>query len=115
MVIDRNQTLEGHTKTSVQMVCLSDYFASKLSELNTRLPNFKYVKTFYGEIQGSTIEYVTIEERIDGDFIKHFNNGGHCEDHESTIIHQQAYCLAHFSFVFSEEKLLLTDIKGCGM
>ena len=103
------------TKTSVQMVSLSDYFASKLSILDSRLPKFHYVKTFYGEIRnGSDIEYVTIEEKLEGDFSKYLNNDGVCIEDTPDLV-DQAYCLAHFSFETSEEKLLLTDIQGCGM
>lgn len=42
------------------------------------------------------------------------NNDGHCEDTEC-LMKQKAYCLAHFSFATSDEKLLLTDIQGCGL
>ena len=92
------------------MVSLSNYFATKLSLIDSRLPKFYYVKTFYGEIRkGSEIEYVTIEEKLEGDFSKYLNNDGICIEDTPELV-DQAYCLAHFSLEISEEKLLLTSI-----
>uniref|UniRef100_A0A7M5TWE5 Alpha-type protein kinase domain-containing protein n=1 Tax=Clytia hemisphaerica TaxID=252671 RepID=A0A7M5TWE5_9CNID len=116
-VAERQQSLEDHTKTSVQMVALSNYFSSKLKELNDNLPKFTYVKIFYGEINDNDKEkkeYVTIEEKIDGSFVKYLNNDGCCRDSDDELT-KQAQSLAHFSFVLSQEKLLLTDIQGCGL
>ena len=118
VVADRNQTLEGHTKTCVQMVHLSDYFAKKLSEIDPQLPKFSYVKIYYGKLKdgklkdGNTTEFVTIEEKIDGEFSKYMNNDGLCMSATYNEEKLKAYCLAHFSFVHSNERLLLTDTQG---
>ena len=98
------------------MVALSNYFSAKLSQSSSNLPRFHYAKTYYGEIQkGLEIEYVTVEEKLTGTFSKYLNNDGYClEDEGASDIVKQAYCLAHFSFEMSAEKLLLTDIQGFG-
>ena len=51
---------------------------------------------------------------MEGDFSKYLNNDGICIEDTPELV-DQAYCLVHFSLEMSEEKLILTDIQGCGM
>ena len=110
ITIGFKQTLEEHARKVVQMSSLAAHFALKLGEIN--VPKFKYVDTLYGRITDSD-EYVTIEQEINGHFEKYLNNDGCCYSNKSIMV-EKAECLAHFTFMKSEEQLLLTDIQGCG-
>ena len=51
-------------------------------------------------------EYITVEEFINGEFVKYLNNTGElCTEANDELI-QKAECLAHFSFVKSEKRLM---------
>ena len=62
-----------------------------------------------GKVDGS--ECVSIEEYIDGDFIKYINNNGDlCE--EKNVMVEKAECYAHFTYEKSEGKLIVLDLQG---
>lgn len=57
-------------------------------------------------------EFVSIEEYIDGDFIKQIeNNGDVCE--KGTVC-DKAEAFVHFTHEKSEGKLIVLDIQGAG-
>lgn len=61
----------------------------------------------YGRITDSD-EYVTIEQEINGYFEKYLNNDGCCYSNKSIMV-EKAECLAHFTFMKSEEQLYTFD------
>ncbi|KAK3754933.1 hypothetical protein QZH41_019354 [Actinostola sp. cb2023] len=110
------ETEESHTRKSVQMHYLARNFASQLKEdvekqqLTEFGPTFEYKKVFMGKIDGGA--FVTIEEFIDGAFVKFINNNGElCEDGE---LCEKAQAFAHFTYQKSEGKLIVLDIQGAG-
>ena len=59
----------------------------------------------------STGEVVTVEEFIEGDFIKYVNNTGErCVDNNLIADKAEAFC--HYSYEKSEGKLMVVDIQG---
>ena len=56
-----------------------------------------------------------MEDFVPGKFQKYVNNDGICyasvtEDHQE--VYAKAECLVHFSYTFSEKKMLLVDLHG---
>ena len=112
------QTVEQHTKKVVQMHYLARNFAARLrQELQSRdnlvlfAKTLTYNKKFLGKLDAN--EYVTVEEYVEGSFVKHINNNGHiCGDTNSPVCNN-AECLAHFSFERSNKEIMVVDIQGC--
>ena len=76
--------------------------------------SFSYKDIYFGNINNTDFEYVTVEEFIEGDFCKYINNNAECSNPtDSDELTQKAEFLSHFSFEKTEWKLLLTDIQGC--
>ena len=76
---------------------------------------FQYNKVFFSLLDG---EPITIEEYIDGQFVKYVNNDGFtavlpddCSE-EVKSIYQKAGALVHFSFQVSDGKFMVSDIQG---
>jgi hypothetical protein len=116
-----NQTgrgVETHSKKVVQMHCLAQNFARQLKstvEEEGLTPLFGETMQ-YGDIYlgKESDEHVTIEEYVDGSFVKYINNDGIvCPCHDTGML-EKAECLTHFSFEKSNKELLLVDIQGCG-
>ena len=108
-------TLKEHSKKTVQMHYLAKNFALQLEASITNRQEFgqplNYRKLFFGEINED--ECVTIEEFIDGKFTKYINNNGEsCSSGENEL---KAQCLTHFTYVKSEEHLMLLDVQGSGV
>ena len=77
-------------------------------------PLLSYKKANLGKIL-KTGEYVMIEEFIEGRFSKYINNDGsisHEEGEQEYIL--KAECLVHFSYMKSNQELMLLDIQGSG-
>ena len=58
---------------------------------------------------------MTVEEYIDGDFVKYVNNDGECTrpaEDELKVLHEKAETLVHFSYHLSDKKFMLLDIQG---
>ena len=112
---EANQSLESHTKKTVQMHMLARNFAIQLketmelsidSEYETPL-NFN--KVFFGLTDDG--QYVSVEEYVSGTFTKYINNDGiSCV--EECDVSKKAGCLAHFSSEKSENKLIILYIQG---
>ena len=97
------------------MHCLARNFSLQLKEKveNEELEEFgvvlEYKKVYMGQTDDG--EYVTVEEFIDGDFIKYINNDGFlCKKHHHLM--SKAECYAHFTYQKSEGKLIVLDIQG---
>ena len=111
-----NQIPEQHTKTFVQMHLFARNFALQLHQ-EVRKRNAEEV---YGEVLSNNNIYlgkmddgnfVTVEEFVDGAFEKYINNDGTlCGN--STNIHMKAESLSHYSYVGSQEKLMVVYVQG---
>ena len=116
---DKEQTAESHTKKVVQMHRLAASMADSLSVAVKKTKNqelfgefFRYTEIFMGKMDN---EYITVEEFINGEFVKYLNNTGElCTEANDELTSQKAECLVHFSFVKSEKRLMLVDIRGSG-
>ena len=115
---DMEQMAESHTKNVVQMHHLAASMADSLSVAVKKTKNqelfgefFRYTEIFMGKMDN---EYITVEEFINGEFVKYLNNTGELCTEANDERGQKAECLAHFSFVKSEKKLMLVDIQGSG-
>jgi len=101
------ETEESHAKKSVQMHYLACNFASQVKEqiekeqLMEFGPTFEYKKVFMGKTDSG--EFVSIEEYINGDFIKYINNNG--EVCEKGTVCDKAQAFVHFTYEKSEGKL----------
>ena len=116
VIRETNETEQTRAQKSVQMHYLEKNFASQLNEKNCQDgitdfgETFSCKKVFMGKTDDG--EYVTIEEYIDGDFVKYINNNGDiCEDGD---ICDKAQAFAHFTYEKSEGKLIVLDIQGAG-
>ena len=112
------QTVEQHTKKVVQMHYLARNFAARLrQELQSRDnlvlfgETLRYNKIFWGKLDAN--EYVTVEEYVEGSFVKHINNNGHICGDTSSPVCNKAECLAHYSFERSNKEIMVVDIQGC--
>ena len=112
------QTLEQHTKKVVQMHYLARNFAARLRQELQSKDNLvlfgetlRYNKIFLGKLD--TNEYVTVEEYVEGSFVKHINNNGQICGDTSSPVCNKAECLAHFSFERSNKEIMVVDIQGC--
>ena len=71
----------------------------------------KYNKIFLGKLDSD--EYVTVEELVEGSFVKNINNNGHiCGDTNNPVCNK-AECLAHYSFERSNKEVMVVEIQGC--
>ena len=112
---EANQSLESHTKKTVQMHMLARNVAIQLKEaMELTIDSgyeapLKYNKVFFGVTDDG--EYVSVEEYVSGTFMKYINNDGISCAEESDAS-KKAGCLAHFSYEKSEKKLIILDIQG---
>lgn len=117
-IIATGISTHDHAKKAVQMHVLARNFASQLTKsikpeaVSKFGETFRYRNVYYGETKDG--ECVTVEEFIDGEFIKYLNNTGIVCVKKADPFSQKAECLAHFSHEKSQGKLLLVDIQGSG-
>jgi hypothetical protein len=118
LIQETNQNIEAHTKKAVQMHVLARNFARQLKKVMASSvdsqygPSLQYNKVYFGMTDGN--ECVTVEEYVDGKFIKYINNDGISCVEQSDDMCQKAHCLAHFSYERSDKKLIILDIQGSG-
>lgn len=110
--------MEQHTKKVVQMHYLARNFAARLRQELQSSDNLmlfgetlRYNKIFLGKLDSD--EYVTVEEFVEGSFVKHINNNGHICGDTSNPLCNKAECLAHYSFERSNKEVMIVDIQGC--
>jgi hypothetical protein len=115
---DLRLSMEEHTKKIVQMHALAKNIASQLTKkvkeegLTTQYgETLKFKDVFFAKVDE---ECVTLEEFIEGDFVKYINNTGKACVPDIDIIGQKAQCLAHFSYEKSKSELMILDIQGSG-
>ena len=111
---------ETMARKAVQMHMLAKHFSEQMSaqvraSTTTKLlfgKTFQYNKAMLGKIQD---KYVTVEEFINGTFVKYVNNNGTvCIQKSVSSLQAKAECLAHYSYMKSDKQLILLDIQGCG-
>ena len=114
------QTLEQHTKKSVQLHYLARNFAAQLhtdleKEDNLILfgDTLSHNKVMLGYIRNRD-EYVTVEEFVSGTFDKYINNDGTICGKNKNLT-EKAECLAHYSYEKSKKEIMVVDIQGCGV
>lgn len=117
LIRETGQTTEEHTRKSVQMQYLARNFASQLKEaiakdrLDEYGQSFEYKSVHMEKAEDG--EFLTVEEFIDGDFVKFINNNGIvCE--EDTTLCKKAQAFSHFTYEKSEGKVMVLDIQGSG-
>ena len=115
---DLGITLEDHTRKTVQMHLLAKNFASQLEQRIAQDTSgvfgeaLKYRNVHYGIMEKN--EHVTVEEYINGEFVKYINNTGLICFDVSNEFCLKAQCLAHFSYEKSNKMLMLLDVQGSG-
>ena len=72
----------------------------------------KYRHIHYGVTEEN--EHVTVEEYINGEFVKYINNTGLVCGNASNEFCLKAQCLTHFSYEKSDKMLMLLDVQGSG-
>ncbi len=72
---------------------------------------FRYNKIYLGkEVDG---DFVTVEELVDGKFVKYINNDGSICKNDDTPS-DKAQSLVHFSYEKSNKEVMLVDTQGSG-
>ena len=110
------RSLESHTKKTVQTHALARNFAYQLEKALTESAGSQYVKPlrynniYYGVTDEN--EVVTVEEYVEGTFMKYINNDGIPCIERADDVSKKAECLAHFSYEKSDKKLMVLDIQG---
>ena len=75
-------------------------------------PSFNFRKVYYSNWDGN---HITVEEFVPGTFHKYVNNDGFCvqsQDSNYNEIYEKAQCLSHFSYVYTDTKLMVLDLQG---
>lgn len=116
IINDLKMSVEDHTRKQVQMHAVARNVTQRFT---LKVPvefgdSFQYGKVFYSQLDDVP---VTVEEYVPGEFMKYVNNDGKCleshsDDPELVQVFEKAQCLAHFSYIFSEEKLMVVDLQG---
>ena len=114
-----SMTMEDHARKQVQMHEVAKHIATKMSKKAPRQfgSTFYYNKVYYTKFEG---HHATIEEFINGDFVKYVNNNGYCvvppnsSTQDDKAIYEKAETLVHYSYALSEGKMMLIGIQGCG-
>jgi len=105
-------TTEAHTRKVIQMNALARNFAQNL-DLQRPIfeygPTFRYSKVYYANFNG---EYIILEDFIEGTFAKYINNTGEICGDVSSEISFKAETFVHFTYVNSDQQLLVSDIQG---
>lgn len=107
-------TVEDHTRKQVQMHAVARNITQRFS---SKVPaefgdSFQYGKVFYSVLDDLPI---TVEEFVPGEFRKYVNNNGACLTSPGDAcdeVFAKAQCLVHYSYVFTEQKMMLVDLQG---
>ena len=107
---------EEHTRKIVQMHTLGKNVASqrarKVKEDNLTVQFadvLEFKDVFFAKID---LKGVTLEEFIEGKFVKYINNTGEVCVSDDNIVGQKAQCLSHFSYEKSNGELMILDLQG---
>ncbi|CAB4033641.1 Transient receptor potential cation channel subfamily M member 6 [Paramuricea clavata] len=106
-------SLDDHTRKVVQMHAIARHFA-QMMQREAPLEfgeTFTYTKLYYGKLND---EAVTVEQFIEGTFVKYINNTGDILVKDQSAIALKAESFAHYSYVKSGEQLIIVDLQGVG-
>ena len=113
MLIQIGDNVENQARKAVQMHCLTRYLALMFEKQCNSLmegfgQSFVYNKVFYGKYDA---HHVTIEEFIDGTFVKYINNNGviTCDEGE---VRNKSEAFIHFTWERSGKNLMVVDLQG---
>lgn len=115
-----NQTVENQAKKGIQVHYLARNFAKQMHNRVQDVCKADYGNTFfYSEVflgKDENEDVVTIEEFVEGEFVKYINNNGVvCENTGiPSTLSLKAQSLVHFSFEKSGGKIMLLDLQGSG-
>ena len=93
---------------------ITNRLIKKLNTFTAKDTWFKYKDAYFTKLDD---EPVTVEQYVDGDFIKYINNDGSIGVTASPgkkFMYEKAEALVHFSYQESNGKLLLVDLQGSG-
>ena len=104
-------SLEIHTRKVVQMHTLARHFSKVLrNEISADFGAcFLYNKVYYGKLDG---QFITIEHYLRGDFKKYINNTGEIIHHDGNDLALKAEMFSHYTYVKSQNNLMVLDIQG---
>ena len=109
-------TLEEHTRKIVQMHPLAKNVASQLAKkvkednLTVQFGDvLEFKDVFFAKVD---LKCVTLEEFIEGEFVKYINNTGEVCVSDDNMLGQKAQCLSHFSYEKSNGELMILDLQG---
>ena len=110
--IERAKTAQEQKKNcliDIETLAISNYYAKKFNENEFVTKKIFFVKTFLFKLTKpfNGISYLTVEQAIDGEFVKYNNNFGFVQ---KDCVTAQAF--THFSFAASEGQLMITDLQG---
>ena len=113
-IVSINITEEEHVRRTVQMqMILRNYVTMLENEAPSDYGEcFQYVKPYFAILNGRPAE---IELFVDGTFQKIINNDGSISySPKDSDLCAKAESLTHYTFVKSNEKLMVLDIQGFG-
>ena len=113
-------TAEQHTMKVVQMHTLAKNLCEKMNEALLKKDALKeygellhFNKVYMGKLEDG--ESVTIEEFIDGEFVKYMNNTGVvCNSIATDSVEEKAISFAHYTYEKSSHRLMVVDLQGSG-
>lgn len=112
---DLNMKVEDHTRKQVQMHAVARSIAAVFTSKAPKEfgESFEFSKVYYSNFEGQD---VTVEEFVEGTFHKYVNNDGFCvvppDEPLYEEIYEKAQCLCHFSYVYTDKKMMLLDLQG---
>ena len=115
-----DMSLVAHTRKQVQMHVTARSIAYRMKKKFIDLSNhelygmcFKYDNIYFAMFNNDP---VTVEKYVPGKFVKFVNNDGRPgkATEGSEDIYSKAETLSHFSYIDSDEKLMLVDLQGVG-
>ena len=114
------QTLENQAKKGIQVHYLAKNFAEQMHKRveevckNEYGNTFFYSKVFQGKPKDENEDVVSVEEFVEGAFVKYVNNDGVVCENISSTLSLKAQSLVHFSFEKSGGKIMVLDLQGSG-
>ena len=107
---DLHTTVENQAKKSIQMHYLAKNMAEKMHQRVQDVckhdfgGTFFYSDVYFGKDENDDI--VTVEEYVEGDFVKYINGNACICRSSSSVVSMKAQSLVHFSYETSEGKLI---------
>ena len=108
------ESLDIHTRKSVQMHSLPKYYASLMKKESSAHEEFgerfRYSKVYLARSKG---QLVTLEPYLEGKFVEYINNDGEIIVSGNEVA-SKAEAFVHFTYVKSQKAVMVLDIQGTG-